>query len=267
MPKLKDIIHSIEELAPPTLSEGWDNSGLQVGGENPEVTGILVALDPLPGVVQEAKDSGCNLIVTHHPLFFRPVKSLDLNQMQGSVAGRAIREGISIYSAHTSLDKVPYGVSDALARPMGLVKAVPIVQADGWPRGFGLGKIGELPKTMKAKELVDKLKDALGIKDARLVGDPDKVVDRVALCGGSGSDLIAAANSLGADIYITGDIKYHEALDQADGGMCLLDVGHYASELPVVKHFASLLRGTLEQKGWSVKVNAAKPLGEPWKAI
>jgi len=267
MPGLKDILMCVEELAPPALAEGWDNSGLQVGGEDREISGVLVALDPLPCVVEEAVRSGCGLIVSHHPLFFRPLRVLDLGQAQGAVAGMAIREGISIYSAHTSLDKVPYGVSEALARPLGMTRTAPIVQAEGWPRGFGLGKVGELPEPMTALELAERLREAFGLKDARLTGDPDRRVSRVALCGGSGSDLIPDAKAAGADIYVTGDIKYHEALDESDGGMCVLDVGHYASELPVVKHFASLLKGAVEQKDWDVKVTPATPVGEPWTVV
>jgi len=267
MPGLNDILLCIEELAPPALAEGWDNSGLQVGGEDREISGVLVALDPLPRVVEEAVQKGCGLIVTHHPLFFRPIRRLDLELSQGAAAAMAIRERVSIYSAHTPLDKVPYGVSEALARPLGLTRAVPIVQSDGWPRGFGLGKVGELPEAMTAKELALKLKKAFGIEGARLTGDPERRVEKVALCGGSGSDLIAEAKSAGADIYITGDIKYHEALDESDGGMCILDLGHYASELPVVKHFAALLSGSLEQKGWDTKVVTSDPLGEPWAVV
>jgi len=267
MPTLKDILSCVEELAPPALAEDWDNSGLQVGGEDREISGVLVALDPLTSVVEEAVKSGCGLIVAHHPLFFRPLRTLDLGQAQGAVAGMAIREGVSIYSAHTSLDKVPYGVSEALARPLGMTRTAPIVQAEGWPRGFGLGKVGDLAEPMTAAELANRLKDAFGIDGVRLTGDPKRHVQKVALCGGSGADLIPMAKAAGADSYVTGDIKYHEALDESDGGMCVLDVGHYASELPVVKHFASLLRGAVEQKGWDVKVTPATPAGEPWKVV
>jgi len=264
MPQLKDIIAVIEQIAPPGFAAAWDNSGLQVGDLSMSVQSVLVSLDPLASVIEEAAELGCDLVVSHHPLFFRPIKKLDLSHGQGSAVKAAIRRGIAVYSAHTSLDRAPGGVSDALAAPLKLKGLRPLEDTTGLPDGFGFGRIGELAKETTVSELAAKLKDALGADTIKLVGDPAHSVKRVALCGGSGSELMESAHKAGADVFVTGDIKYHDALDALSLGMTVLDVGHFRSEMPVVGQLAGLLGPAFRGKGWDVLVMTSKAQDEPW---
>lgn len=267
MAKLSELIKIIEKIAPPGLAADWDNSGLQVGNPDSDVSSVLVALDPLPEVMREAAALGCGLVLAHHPLFFRPVKSLDTGYGQGNAVAVAVRANVAIYSAHTSFDRAVDGVSDALAKKIGLMKLSVLEQAEGWPKGRGYGKLGVLPKAMSAGRYAKSLKKALGLSSVRLIGEPGKKVGKVAVCGGSGSDMAIAAACAGADCYVTGDIKYHEALDALDTGMAVIDVGHFGSELPSVARMAELLKKALKRNKLKVEVRQSLVQAEPWSTL
>ncbi|MBI5696630.1 MAG: Nif3-like dinuclear metal center hexameric protein [Nitrospirae bacterium] len=267
MTTLAQIIAVIETLAPPALAAEWDNSGLQVGDPSAEVDRVMVALDPLPEIVSGAAGLGAGLLVSHHPLFFRPLRGLDLDKGVGATVGAAVKSGVAVYSAHTSLDRIPEGVSYALAKPLGLRKAGPLDQAAGWPAGYGYGRIGDLPGRLSVAGVAAKLKAAFGLKGVRLIGDPGVMADRVAVCGGSGADFIGEAASAGADIYITGDVKYHDALKALELGIAVLDIGHFGSEMPVVPHLAGMLKKAFGKKGWDVEILVSKGQAEPWSQL
>lgn len=267
MPKLKEIIKVIEGIAPPSLADDWDNSGLQVGDLDSVVKTVLVALDPVPGVMAEAAKLGAGLLVTHHPLFFRTVKCLELGRGTGAVVGAAVKDGIAVYSAHTSFDRAKEGVSDALAGTLGLRNKKPLVEVERGPAGCGYGRVGDLPRKLPAREAAERLKAKLGVERVRLVGDPKTMVGRVAVCGGSGADFMEDALSAGAGLYVTGDIKYHEALKALELGLTVIDVGHFASEQQAVPLMAGLLRRAFGKKGWKVKVEVSKEQVEPWSYL
>lgn len=267
MPKLYEIIQVIEKIAPPGLASDWDNSGLQIGDPQADVKRVLVALDPLPEVIAEAALLGCGLVLAHHPLFFRPLKKLDLSVGQGAVVGAAVRAGVAVYSAHTSLDRVPDGVSGALADALGLKKTSVLEQADGWPKGYGFGKVGAPAKVTTARLLAEHAKDKLGLSSVRITGDPDSVVKKVAVCGGSGSELIGAVLAAGADVFVTGDVKYHDALSALGSGLAVVDIGHFGSELPVVARMAGMLGKALKAAGINAEVVASSVQSEPWQNV
>lgn len=267
MPKLREIVEVIEKLAPPGLASDWDNSGLQVGDPDVDVSRVLVALDPLPEVIAEAMRGKCGLVLAHHPLFFRPLKKLDLSYGQGAVVKAAVRAGVAIYSAHTSLDRIPDGVSGTLADRLGIRKTTVLEQADGWPKGYGYGKVGELARKTTAAAFAIAAKDALGVASVRIIGDPDRSVKKVAVCGGSGSDLTGAALASGADCFVTGDVKYHEALSALDAGLAVLDVGHFGSELPVVERMAGLLDKAFNSARLKVDIMVSGAQSEPWVSV
>jgi len=266
MPKLSDVIEVIETLAPPRLADDWDNSGLQVGDAGAEVKSVLVALDPVPDVMAEAASLGAGLVVAHHPLFFGTVKSLELGRGTGAVVNAAIKNGIAIYSAHTSFDRAKTGVSDALADALMLKGTKPLTAVAGFP-GCGYGRVGKLPAKQSIGDIAKRLKTALGAGTVRLTGDPKKKVGTVAVCGGSGSSLMEDALSAGAELYVTGDIKYHDALKALELGLSVLDVGHFASELAAVPLMAGLLTKAFTKKGWKIKVDISKAQGEPWSYL
>ena len=235
--KARDIISVIESFAPLSIQENWDNSGLCVGSEDDEVTSVLLGLDCTPELVDEAVDCGADMIVTHHPLIFSGLKKISPDDQVGAAVIKAIKAGISIYAAHTSADKVIAGVSGAMASRLGLVN-VSILDEDG--EGTGLGVVGDLPQPVTAAEAVTLVKERFGLKALRSSRPVEGMISRVAMCGGSGGSLIKAAVASGAQLYLSGDISYHNFFTR--DGFMIMDIGHYESEIEIVDILFSLLR-------------------------
>ena len=235
--KVKDIIKVIEDFAPLAVQEGWDNSGLCVGSPEDEVNGVLLALDCTPQLVDEAVACGADMIVTHHPLIFSGLKKISPETQVGRAVIKAVKAGVSIYAAHTSADKVLSGVSGDMARKLGL-EDVEILQKDG--EETGLGVVGNLPQPVSAEEVIRLVKQRFGLKTAKVSRPLDVPVSRVAMCGGSGGSLIGEARRSGAQLYISGDISYHNFF--AEDGFMIMDIGHYESEIGIVDILFSLIR-------------------------
>ena len=235
--KVKDVIAVIEEFAPLSLQEGWDNSGLCIGSPEDTVTSVLMGLDCTPELVDEAVACGADMIVTHHPLIFSGLKKISPDNKVGEAVIKAIKAGISIYAAHTSADKVIAGVSGAMAARLGL-ENVRILDEDG--EGTGLGVVGDFPAPMTSDEAVAFVKERFGLKVMKASRPLDGMISRVAMCGGSGGSLIGAAMRSGAQLYISGDISYHNFFT-ADGFM-IMDIGHYESEIEIVDILFSLIK-------------------------
>ncbi len=229
MLKVKDIAEAIEAVAPKSLQESYDNAGLQVGNPEMEVSAVLLSLDVTEEVLEEAIQRHCNMIVTHHPLLFKGLKELTGRTSPERIVIRAIRENVAIYSAHTNLDSAWEGVSYEMAHILNLRDLKVLEPKPGTPE-LGLGIIGQVQPTPKL-EFLRRVKDAFKVKCLRYSGQsPHLVVRRVAVCGGAGASLIRAAMQDGADIIVTGDVKYH---DFTTYGLDIIvaDIGHYESEL------------------------------------
>ena len=235
--KVRDIIAVIEEFAPLSIQEGWDNSGLCVGSPDDEVTSALFALDCTEELVDEAVACGADMIITHHPLIFSGLKKISPDDQVGAAVIKAIKNGIAIYAAHTNADKVIAGVSGAMAAKLGLAD-VRILSEDG--EGTGLGVVGDLPQPLTADEAVALVKEKFGLKMLKASRPSDGLISRVAMCGGSGSSLIGAARRSGAQLYISGDISYHNFF--APEGFMIMDIGHYESEIEIVNILFSLIK-------------------------
>ena len=235
--KVKDIIKVIEDFAPLSIQEGWDNSGLCVGSPEDEVTSVLLALDCTPALVDEAVACGADMIVTHHPLIFAGLKKISPDDMVGEAVIKAIRAGISVYAAHTSADKVLEGVSGAMAARLGLV-SVSVLDEDG--DGTGLGVVGDFPQPMTASQAIAFVKERFSLKAMKTSRPSDGMISRVAMCGGSGGSLIKAARNAGAQLYISGDISYHNFFTSDD--FMIMDIGHYESEIEIVDILFSLIK-------------------------
>ena len=235
--KARDIINVIEEFAPLSIQEKWDNSGLCIGSPDADVTSVLIGLDCTPELVNEAVECGADMIVTHHPLIFSGLKKISPEDQVGAAVIKAISNGISIYAAHTSADKVIAGVSGAMAAKLGL-ENVRILDEDG--EGTGLGVVGDLPEPLTAAEAVSLVKDRFALKAMRTSRPVEGRISRVAMCGGSGGSLIGAAMASGAQMYISGDISYHNFFTK--DGFMIMDIGHYESEIEIVDILFSLLR-------------------------
>lgn len=229
---VREVIRVVEGFAPPEIQESWDNTGLQIGTPDSEVRGILLGLDCTPELVAEAVGKGCDMIITHHPLLFGGLRSIDPREPVGKAVIDAVKAGITVYAAHTSADKVPEGVSGAMARRLGL-RDVEVL-------GDGLGAIGTLPGAPDAAAAIALVKSAFGLSSIRTSRPIDLPIDRVAVCGGSGSSLIAEARAKGARLYLCGDISYHHFFTPSD--FMLADVGHFESEVDIVDVLYTLLR-------------------------
>ncbi len=368
------LIDYLKAKIPSGLSESWDNCGLQVGSRQWPLHGVLCCLDFSGAVIAEAQAVGANFIFSHHPLFFKPLKRLDLDLFPGNLLQQALSAGITLYSAHTNLDSVAGGVNDHLAKLLGvtdslplishfrelykLVTFVPLAEADqvgaalfaagagclgegrysecsfrssgvgsfrpapgSAPRvgeigrmnlvdeirletvldknllasvlkglrqahpyevpaydlypmqlpdeACGPGRIGELEDNMILAEFADLVKFRLGTTSLRLIGgDPERKVKKIALCGGSGFSFYKQAQAAGADLFITGDIKYHEAREVVDqGGIPILDAGHFATERPVLEGCAAWCREFLSDYSAPVAVAISHSEREPWVVL
>ncbi len=235
--KVKDVTKVIEDFAPLSIQEGWDNSGLCIGSPEAPVTSVLLGLDCIPELVDEAIECGADMIVTHHPLIFSGLKKISPEDQVGEAVIKAIKAGISIYAAHTSADKVIAGVSGAMAARLGL-QNVSILDEDG--EGTGLGVVGDLPQPLSAEDAVALVKERFSLKAMRTSRPVQGKISRVAMCGGSGGSLIKAAAASGAQLYISGDISYHNFFTRE--GFMIMDIGHYESEIEIVDILFSLLR-------------------------
>ncbi|MDD3419350.1 MAG: Nif3-like dinuclear metal center hexameric protein [Candidatus Gastranaerophilales bacterium] len=242
--QIKDIILKIEAFAPLALAEAWDNTGWQVNLGQKTATKILLALSPTLDVIEQAKKMGCNLVITHHPLFFGKVTKLSSDIFNNKVAIEAIKNNIQIYSAHTNLDKTKGGINDCLAELLGLKN---------------IGVYGEFVRfgevdSIGINDFVQNVKQTIECDKVKLI-NPCKIetVQKVALCSGSGSDFI---NSVEADVFITGDVKYHSAIEILD--KAVVDVGHFESErviLPVLKEILAPFECVIAQEN------------EPWEMV
>lgn len=228
--KVKDISQAIEDFAPLRLKETWDNPGLQVGNPEMEVSAVLLCLDVTEEILQEAKKRDCNMIVSHHPLIFGGLKRLTGATPVERIAAVAIRDNIAIYSAHTNLDSTYEGVSYEMAHMLGLSGCRPLEPNQCGNETQGLGIVGSVTPTPKL-EFLRKVRDTFEVKDLRYSAQtPGIVVRKVALCGGSGGSLIKEALDSGADVYICGDLKYHDFTTYGTE-ILLADIGHFESEL------------------------------------
>lgn len=369
--RVADIMAQMEALAPPGLAENWDNCGLQVGDSQWPVGRIMVALDPLPEVVEEACDKQIDLLITHHPLLLRPEKQIDFSTPNGQIISSCATHQLAIYAAHTNLDSALGGLNDIFADLLNLQKRRPMEAVAGPVRAKlviftpvsaeaevrealfasaagqigdyshcafrlegqgsfrpgvhsqpaigrvgktemvdevrietiipqdriesaleavrrvhpyetmawdaypllsagetrGLGRVGELPGEVSLKALAKRVKSALQTDHVRVVGDTGLAVTKVALCTGGGGSLVGSFLGSGAQVYITGDVRYHEARTVEQAGRGLIDVGHFASEHIVVNHLVTQLQARLTDQTPAVSIQGATCEKEPFYLV
>ncbi len=235
--KVREIIAAIEEFAPAALQEEYDNTGLQIGSPEQEVHGVLFGFDCTEALVKEALDRGCDMIVTHHPLIYHPLRNIYPSDPTGAAVIAAIKGGVAVYASHTAADKTPDGVSWTMARKLGL-ENVRVLAPEG--SGIGFGVVGDLPQAVPAAEAVALVKKAFGtpvVRTSPLIKEP---VRTLAMCGGSGTSLISKAIEAGAQMYICGDISYHWFF--VPEGFMVVDTGHFESEVEIVGVLLSVIR-------------------------
>jgi dinuclear metal center YbgI/SA1388 family protein len=264
---LADIFQLLDRMAPPHMAEEWDNVGLQVGDPRREVDLIWVALDPSPGVVSAACQNGVGLLVTHHPLIFSPLKRIDIRTPIGSVIEQAFRNRLSIYAMHTNLDAAVGGLNDLLAQKTGMQRVKPLAGGAGRNPHAGIGRTGLLPACMSLRQLALQLKKGMKLESVRVVGDSERRVRHVAVSTGSGSSLLPCFLSSASEVFITGDLRYHDAREIEAAGRCAIDIGHFHSEHLMAAAVAQRIQKALVRRRARIRVQTYSDEKEPFRTI
>lgn len=241
--KIKQVLECLETIAPFSLAEEWDNVGLLVGDPDQEIDCLICALDLSDDVIMQAKENGAGLIVAHHPIMFRGRKNLRSDDHEGRMICDLIRNNIAFIAMHTNFDNAQPGVNDALAERIGLEK-VEVLE-----NGMRIGAVNNETFASFAAKVEEKLGGPV-----RRYGNPSKDIRKVAVLGGAGEDFAAAARMNGADVYITGEMSYHKALDCVDAGMCIMEAGHRETETPGVNLLCRGLQNALNAVQYKIRV-------------
>ncbi len=233
--KVREVLCALERFAPLPLQESYDNAGLQLGLTETEVSGALLCIDVTEAVVAEAAAAGCNLIVSHHPLIFRPLRRIaGENDVQRAVIA-AIKKDIAVVSMHTNMDNACGGVNFRMAEKMGLQATAFFGEGkcatatDGTEVRGGSGVIGALPEPMAADDFTKMLKSVFDVECVQANQLLRRSIERVAVCGGAGSFLLGDAVRAGADAFVTGEMRYHEYFGH-EQEIQIAVIGHYQSE-------------------------------------
>ena len=252
---VNEIYHAINKIAPFSESMDFDNTGLLIGSDTQNVKTALLCLDVTDDVLEEAKEIGAELIISHHPVIFRPLKRVSGE----SVVYKAVQSGIAVISAHTNLDKAfPYGVNHALAEALGLNNIRGII-ADG---GSHIAYMGDLPEAMGSDAFAEKVKSDLKLAAVRYTPAARKI-KAVGVVGGSGGDYAAEAFFCGADAFVTGEVKHHEAIEARQLGLALYEAGHYHTEIV----YREMLKKILEEKCPGVRFCISQKESAPMEII
>ncbi len=239
MVSFKEFTDVLEEIAPPELAEDYDNVGLLIGDKNVGISKVLISLDTDLKTVEHAVKIGADMVLSHHPLLFRPLKQILCQDSIGKTAIELIRNNIQLYAMHTNFDSVKNGLCDYFLNT--ICRALPLASIEGeFPNG--IGRIAKLPQKISLFELLGQVKQNLQLKTIRFVGDENAEVETIAVCNGGGADLIYDAFQKCADVYITGDLKYHHARYAYECERMLIEVPHYEAEILFCRYLANHLR-------------------------
>ncbi|MBE3014227.1 Nif3-like dinuclear metal center hexameric protein [Microbispora sp. NEAU-D428] len=266
---LAEVVECLEALYDPSWAEPWDAVGLVCGDPEQAVRKVLFAVDPVAAVVDEALGWGADLVVTHHPLYLRGTTSVAATTFKGRVVHRLIRDGAALYAAHTNADVADPGVSDALARAVGLTGDLRPLQPSADDPRRGLGRIGDLPAPMPLREFAALAASGLPrtAGPLRVAGDPDRPVRTVAVCGGAGDSLLGAARAAGVDVFLTADLRHHPASEHMEAdGPALVDASHWATEWPWLADAARRLTSALAARGITVEARVSDAVTDAWTA-
>ena len=244
---VEQVLSLVNGIAPFELAEEWDNVGLLAGRPDAAVNTVLCALDLRMDVLREAVREGAQLIVTHHPILFRGRKNLAETDAEGRLLCALVRSGIAMIAAHTNFDNASPGVNDALARALGLAEVRPL------ENGMRLGT----PKQTDFGSFCDFAGRALHTP-VRCYGEAGRRISRVAVLGGAGEDYASLARQAGAEVYLTGEIAYHKALDAVDNGLCVIEAGHAATEHPAISQLADALQNAADAVKYDIRVLQSK---------
>lgn len=260
----KKLIDRFESFAPKTIAFTNDPVGLQIGNVNNDIKRVLVTLDVRPEVVDEAIKQNCDMIFSHHPLIFRPIKNLDLSNPQNQMYAKLIQNSILVYSAHTNLDVAKGGMNDWLTEAMGL-NHVQTVYSNHYDTN--IGRIGVLPTPVTVEKFAKTLKKTFNLDGLRLVSNDNKaMVKNVAIVGGDGGKFYPEMLKAGADVFVTGDVYYHTGHDMLANGINVVDVGHNVEKICIPK-LASLFNEWKANNDWEVEIIESTVNTNPYQFI
>lgn len=264
MTTVADVGAFMEALAPKSLAAEWDNVGLLIGDAARPAVRIMTCLSLTSSVVEEAVAEQVDLVIVHHPLPFRPLKAITTDSFDGGRIWRLASAGISVYSPHTGFDSAARGINQRLAELLNLTNIAPLSPiATASDAQVGVGRHGVLAHAIALDAFAKQAQAALKATDAAVVGPADRQVRSVAICCGSGGDLLRQAVDVGADCFLTGEANFHTALEAEAAGIALVLVGHYASE----RFALELLAGDLQQAFPQAKVWAARREADPLRRV
>lgn len=257
--KIKEVLSALERFAPLPLQEGWDNAGLQIGLTEAEASGALLCLDVNEAIVDEAIEKGCNLIVSHHPLLFKGLKTISDGDYVQRTVMKAIMNRIAIVSMHTNMDNAKGGVNYKIAERLGLQQAefFAAKTVDGIDAGSGV--VGELQEPMAAADFIQLVKERFGVKCAQCNELLQRPVRKVAICGGSGDFLLGQAIAVGADAFITGEMHYHVYFGM-EQKIQICVIGHYESEQYTSEIFKSIIEEECKQLPVTIAATSTNPI-------
>lgn len=274
-PTLSQVMHAMESLWPLSLQAGWDASGVVAGRPEQRIERIHWAVDPVQAVADEAIEFGADLLITHHPLFMKPVNSMAATTFKGKVIHSLVENSCALVTAHTNADSAVGGVSDVLAEILGLENILPLAGADDGLAEEGIGRVGTLQQVMRLEEFAARVYSAMPAVagGVRVAGDPDGIVSKIAITGGAGDSLFEQVRQHEADVYITADLRHHPASEAREQAMMgsdrpyLIDVSHFASEWLWLPAGANALERALADEGFTVTSAVSAINTDPWDFI
>ena len=253
IPTISDIEEKLFELAPRTLAEDWDNVGLQVGDPEAPVKKAVIALDASSSTFSFALREHADLVISHHPLIFNPIRSLNLKEYTARLLAGFLRHDIGVISMHTNLDSALGGVNDRLCELLGIQDTMPLLP-NKEDCTQGLGRVGNLKTPLKKEEFLTLVSKKLGRSSLAYSGSSRGKIKRVAVCSGSGSTLFEDAARHKIDAYVTGEVKHSSAIMAKDTGILLVDAGHFHTEHPVVERVFDYLVETKRLSNWEIRL-------------
>ena len=253
----RDVMNVIEKEYPLNYALSWDNVGLLVGRDDKEVKKIYIALDATDEVIDEAVKNGADMLITHHPMIFSPIKKIHNLDFVGGRILKLIQNDISYYAMHTNFDVK--GMAQLNQECLGLTDCEVLEET---APGEGIGRVGALEGTMDLKQFAGKVRNDFEIPDVRMYGDPAAIIHRVAVSSGSGKSMIRGAIEKGADVIVTGDVDYHSAIDAVAQGIAVIDAGHYGTEYG----FIAYMRQELETMFPELAVGTAR-VHHPYRVV
>ncbi|MEO1997976.1 MAG: Nif3-like dinuclear metal center hexameric protein [Planctomycetaceae bacterium] len=246
--RISDVIDALDELAPLSLAEDWDNVGLLVGRPSAAVSAVMTCLTLTSDVLAEAIAGDAQLIVSHHPLMFRPIQRITSETIEGRILLEVIQNEIAVYSPHTGYDSAAAGINQQLATSLALSQVQPLRPAVGSEQGDngGAGRHGVLPAEMTLVEFNQRVQSCLNIRQSRFVGTPDQRVRRVAVACGAAAEFLVDADRLQCDVLLTGEARFHDCLQARSLGIGLVLPGHFATEHPAMTYLSDCLHERFE---------------------